>query len=95
MSEHVNVQSIRAIEDFLAVLAHFNRNLADGMGAVRGHWAGVGEAWNDDMYRRLGDALADVTPGIDRYLAATEHHERYLRELIAKLQAVVDTRGTW
>ena len=44
------------------------------------------------MYDRFGTALADVTPGIKRYLAATEKHEAYLRSLIARLKAVTDLR---
>jgi hypothetical protein len=95
MTEAVSVGDIRALADFLARLTAFNTELADGLAKVRGHWSGVGGVWNDDMYRRLGEALGDVTPGIDRYLAATEHHEAYLRELIHRLEEVVRLRGGW
>lgn len=95
MTEAVRVGDIQALNDFLARLVAFNRDLADGLANVRGHWSGVGHVWNDDMYRRFGDALSEVTPGIDHYLAATENHEAYLRELIHRLEEVVRLRGSW
>jgi hypothetical protein len=40
------------------------------------------------MYRRFGEALEEVTPGVEKYLAATEGHETYLISLVERLRAV-------
>jgi hypothetical protein len=40
------------------------------------------------MYRRFGEALEEVTPGVDSYLSATEGHEAYLLALVERLRAV-------
>ena len=50
------------------------------------------DMWNDDMYDRLGTAIAEVTPGIKKYLAATEQHEAYLRRTIERLGPSRDGR---
>lgn len=89
----VNVRDIQALIDFRAHLIAFNRDLAESFATMRGHWQNLGEVWRDDMYRRFGDALAEVTPGVDRYLAATEGHEAYLLALIERLKAVRELSG--
>jgi hypothetical protein len=43
------------------------------------------------MYRLFGEALEEVTPGIDYYLSATEGHEAHLTALMEQLQAYLDT----
>jgi hypothetical protein len=86
---------VDALDEFRAHLMTFNRELGDGLASIRRHWSSLGSAWDDDMYRRLGDALSDVTPGIDRYLTEAGHHEDYLRELIARLRAALDLHGGW
>jgi hypothetical protein len=55
---------------------------------MRTHWEELGEIWRDDMYRRFGEALEEVTPGVEKYLAATEGHETYLVALVERLRAV-------
>jgi len=89
----VNVRDIEALADFRAHLIQFNKELAESFATMRGHWRELGDVWRDDMYRRFGDALEEVTPGIDRYLVATEGHEAYLASLIERLRAVRELGG--
>lgn len=84
----INVKDIEALAQFRAHMIEFNRELAESFARMRGHWHELGHVWRDDMYQRFGDALAEVTPGVDRYLAATEGHEAYLAALIARLRDV-------
>jgi hypothetical protein len=84
----ISVGDIDALAQFRAHLIEFNRDLAESFGRMRGHWHELGGVWRDDMYQRFGDALAEVTPGVDRYLAATEDHEAYLAGLIESLLEV-------
>jgi hypothetical protein len=88
----VSVRKVDALVEFRARLIKFNRELAEDFNAMERRWRDLHDIWNDDMYDRFGTALADVTPGIKRYLAATEKHEAYLRSLIARLKAVTDLR---
>lgn len=88
----VSVRKIDALVEFRARMIKFNRELAEDFGSMERRWRDLHDVWNDDMYDRFGTALAEVTPGIKRYLAATEKHEAYLRSLIAKLRAVTDVR---
>lgn len=94
MPENVSAD-IEALETFRAHLISFNQNLAESFAHMRSHWHGLAEVWHDDMYRRLGDALGEVVPGVDRYLNATEHHEAYLIELIQRLRDVRAVSGGW
>lgn len=89
----VNVREIEALADFRAHLIRFNAELTESFATIRGHWRELGDVWRDDMYRRFGDALEEVTPGVDRYLAATEGHEAYLAALIERLRAVRELSG--
>jgi hypothetical protein len=84
----VNVSDIEALADFRSHLAEFNKDLSESFRAMRTHWRELGEVWRDDMYRRFGEALEEVTPGVDTYLAATEGHEAYLLALVERLRAV-------
>ncbi len=84
----VNVSDIEALADFRSHLAEFNKDLSESFKAMRTHWRELGEVWRDDMYRRFGEALEEVTPGVDTYLAATEGHEAYLLALVERLRAV-------
>ena len=84
----VNVRDIEALADFRSHLAEFNKNLSESFKVMRTHWRELGEVWRDDMYRRFGEALEEVTPGVDTYLAATEGHEAYLLALVERLRAV-------
>jgi hypothetical protein len=89
----IDVSDIDALAQFRAHLIEFNRELAEGFAQMRGHWRELGHAWRDDMYQRLGNALDEVTPGVDRYLAATESHEAHLAALIERLRAVREVGG--
>jgi hypothetical protein len=84
----VNISDIEALADFRSHLTEFNRDLSESFKAMRTHWRELGEVWRDDMYRRFGEALEEVTPGVDSYLAATEGHEAYLLALVERLRAV-------
>ncbi len=84
----VNVSDIEALADFRSHLTEFNKYLSESFKAMRTHWRELGEVWRDDMYRRFGEALEEVTPGVDSYLAATEGHEAYLLALVERLRAV-------
>ncbi len=84
----VHVSDIEALADFRSHLAEFNRNLSESFKTMRTHWRELGEVWRDDMYLRFGEALEEVTPGVDTYLAATEGHEAYLLALVERLRAV-------
>ena len=84
----VNISDIEALADFRLHLAEFNKNLSESFKTMRTHWRELGEVWRDDMYVRFGEALEEVTPGIDSYLAATDGHEAYLLALVERLRAV-------
>jgi len=84
----VNISDIEALADFRSHLNEFNRNLAESFATMRIHWRDLAEIWRDDMYRRFGDALEEVTPGVEKYLAATDGHEAYLLALVERLRAV-------
>jgi hypothetical protein len=88
----VSVKRIDALVDVRARLIKYNRELAEDFAAMERHWRDLHDIWHDDMYDRFGNALSEVTPGIKRYLAATEKHEAYLRSLISRLKAVTDVR---
>jgi hypothetical protein len=85
------VNDIEALAEFRAHLIQFNKELAESFASIRGHWRELGEVWRDDMYRLFGEALEEVTPGIDFYLASTEGQEAHLAALIEQLQAYRDT----
>jgi hypothetical protein len=85
------INDIEALAEFRAHLIQFNRELTESFATIRGHWRDLGDVWRDDMYRLFGEALEEVTPGIEIYLAATEGHEVHLAALIEQLQAYVDT----
>lgn len=87
------VQNIEALRQFRSHLLQFNHDLAENFATMRAYWRELGDYWRDDMYDSFGQALEEVTPGIDRYLAATEGHETYLASLIERLEAVRDLRG--
>ncbi len=89
----VSIGDIDALADFRAHLIRFNKDLAESFAAMRGHWRELGDIWTDDMYKRFGDALEEVTPGVDRYLAATDGHEAHLAGLIERLRAVREFGG--
>jgi hypothetical protein len=84
----VNISDIEALADFRSNLTEFNKNLSESFATMRTRWRELGEIWRDDMYRRFGEALEEVTPGVDEYLAATEGHEAYLLALVERLRAV-------
>lgn len=85
------INDIEALTEFRMHLMQFNKDLAENFGTIRGHWRELGEVWRDDMYRLFGEALEEVTPGIEFYLQATEGHEAHLAALIEQLQAYLDT----
>jgi hypothetical protein len=85
------INDIEALEDFRVHLIQFNLELTESFASIRGHWRELGEVWRDDMYQLFGEALEEVTPGIEHYLAATEGHEAYLAALIENLQGYLDT----
>lgn len=84
----IDVADIDALAEFRAHLIEFNQELAENFARMRGHWRELGNVWRDDMYIRFGEALDEVTPGVDRYLAVTDGHEAHLAELIEALRAV-------
>lgn len=85
------INDVEALAEFRIRLIQFNRELAESFAAIRGHWLELGDVWRDDMYRLFGEALEEVTPGIEVYLSATEAHEAHLAALIEQLQAYLDT----
>jgi hypothetical protein len=85
------INDVEALTEFRAHLGQFNRDLAENFATIRGHWRELGEVWRDDMYRRFGEALDEVTPGITQYLAATEAHEAHLAVLIDRLRGYLET----
>jgi hypothetical protein len=89
----IQIDDIEALAEFRAHLIRFNRELAESFASMRGHWREVGDIWHDNMYRKFGDALEEVTPGIERYLFATEGHEAHLAGLIERFRAVVEYGG--
>jgi hypothetical protein len=84
----VHVSDIEALAAFRSHLLEFNKDLAESFSLIRTHWRELGEIWRDDMYRRFGEALEEVTPGVDKYLEATQGHETYLIALVERLRAV-------
>jgi hypothetical protein len=89
----IQIGEIDALAEFRAHLIRFNVELAESFATMRGHWRELGGVWRDDMYERFGEALDEVTPGVDRYLAATEEHEAYLAGLIERLRVVREHSG--
>ena len=89
----ISIEDIGALEQFRSHLIDFNRELAESFARMRGHWRDLGNIWHDGMYDRFGTALAEGSAGVDRYLAATEGHEAYLSELIARMHAVAELGG--
>jgi hypothetical protein len=85
------INDIEALTEFRMHLMQFNKDLSENFSTIRGHWRELGEVWRDDMYRLFGEALEEVTPGIEFYLQATEGHEAHLAALIEQLQAYLDT----
>jgi hypothetical protein len=85
------INDIEALEDFRVHLIQFNLDLTESFASIRGHWRELGDVWRDDMYQLFGEALEEVTPGIEHYLAATEGHEAYLAALIENLQGYLET----
>jgi len=85
------VNDIEALEEFRAHLVRFNTDLAESFASIRGHWRELGDVWRDDMYALFGEALAEVTPGIELYLSATEGHEAHLAALIEQLHGYLET----
>ena len=55
-----------------------------------GGWRELGDVWRDEMYQQFGEALEEVTPGIDFYLSATEGHEAHLAALIEQLRGYLE-----
>jgi hypothetical protein len=85
------INDIDALAEFRAHLMRFNRDLAENFATMRGHWRELGDVWRDDMYRKFGEALDEVTPGITAYLSATEGHEAHLAALIDRLREYLET----
>lgn len=85
------INDIEAMEDFRARLIQFNTDLAESFAAIRGHWRELGDVWRDEMYQKFGEALEEVTPGIEHYLSATEGHEAHLAALIERLRGYFET----
>ena len=88
MAEVIN--DIEALQEFRARLIQFNLDLAESFAAMRGHWRELGDVWRDDMYQLFGEALEEVTPGIEIYLTATEAHEAHLAALIEQLRGYLE-----
>jgi hypothetical protein len=85
------VNDMEELAEFRAHLMRFNRDLAESFAGIQAHWRELGDVWRDDMYRLFGEALAEVTPGIDSYLSATEAHEVHLALLVEQLRAYLET----
>jgi hypothetical protein len=84
------INDVDALTEFRAHLLQFNKELAEGFATMRSHWRELGEVWRDDMYLQFGEALEEVTRGIDVYLSATEEHEAHLAALIEQLRGYLD-----
>ncbi len=84
------INDIEAMEEFRARLIQFNMDLAESFAAIRGHWRELGDVWRDEMYQKFGEALEEVTPGIEHYLSATEGHEAHLAALIEQLHGYLE-----
>jgi len=82
------------LESLIAFRSHlqqFNRTLAEEFSSMRSHWRSLGDVWTDAKYHEFGQALDEVSRGIERYLAMTEGHEAHLLRLIETLRAYLDT----
>jgi hypothetical protein len=88
----LSIREIDALVDFRLRLIRFSQALTEDFAALERHWHGLHDTWSDDMYDRLGTAIAEVTPGIKKYLAATEQHAAYLRRTIERARAVTEGR---
>lgn len=87
------VNDIEALAEFRAHLMRFNHDLAENFATIQSHWRELGEVWRDDMYRRFGEALDEVMPGIKLYLSSTEGHEAHLAVLVERLRDYLETGG--
>jgi hypothetical protein len=84
------INDVDALVEFRAHLIQFNKELAESFTTIRGHWRELGDVWRDDMYVLFGEALEEVTRGIELYLTATEGHEAHLAALIEQLRGYLD-----
>jgi hypothetical protein len=84
------INDVDALTEFRAHLSQFNKELAEGFSTIRGHWRELGDVWRDDMYLQFGEALEEVSHGIEQYLTATEGHEAHLAALIEQLRGYLD-----
>lgn len=88
----VNVHDLGALQDFRSHLVAFNSQVADSFGSMRSHAHGIRETWDDAKYQQFMEAFEEVSRGIERYLSVTDDHERYLGDLIERIQHVLDAR---
>ena len=82
---------LESLVTFRDHLGTFNRTLQDDFGSMRTHWQNLGDVWSDAKYQEFGEALEDVSRGIERYLAVTDEHEVHLVRLIETLNAYLDS----
>lgn len=90
MSGNVNAD-LQALIDFRAHLIAFNHTLADEFSSMRSHYNNLGDVWRDAKYTEFGQALEDVSRGIECYLTVTGDQEGHLLRLIEALRAYLDT----
>ncbi len=88
----VNISDLEALREFRSHLVTFNNQVADSFAGMRTHSHGIRESWDDAKYQQFIEAFEEVSRGIERYLSVTDDHERYLAELIERIQWVLDTR---
>ncbi len=92
MSDKVSIDSLDDLIRFRDHLRSFNNKLGDDFGSIRSHWGDLGESWQDDRYTQFGQALGEITQGIERYLHSSDEYEQYLLTLIERLRVVLETR---
>lgn len=81
------------LESLVAFREHlkaFNGTLRDEFSRMRSHWASLGDVWRDAKHQEFGQALDEVSLGIDRYLEATDGHEGHLLRLVEAMQAYLE-----
>jgi hypothetical protein len=84
------INDIEELAEFRTHLIQFNLDLKESFAAIRSHWRELGDVWRDDMYQQFGEALEEVTPGIELYLSAAEGHEAHLATLIEHLRGYLE-----
>lgn len=84
----VSVKDLEGLIAFRQRLVRFNKVLEDEFRRMEHGWREAQQIWLDDKCEEFGQELAELWPGIQRYLDRTQGHEQHLRRMIEHLDAI-------